>query len=102
MQKIKINQEMLIDATNHEAGAVVAVTAVRAADLVRQGFATKVEGGDSAPDVIEAISPVPPDGVNEPPTPTVIEHNPGLVTLETASKSASPRKAAKLSGRATE
>ena len=98
MKNIKINCEMLIDSTNHEAGSVVSVTDVRAADLVRQGFATKE--GDSAPQVIDAISPVPQDGVNEPPTPTVVADNPGLTTLEIATKNGAPRKAAKLSGKA--
>ena len=98
MQNIKVKCDMLIDSTNHEAGAIVSVTDVRAADLVRQGFAEKVDGG--APALLDAISPIPPLGVDEPTTPTVIADNPGLIALETASKNGAPRRAAKLSGKA--
>lgn len=106
MQTVRLKRDMLVEATHRSEGEVIRVADARAADLIRGGHAEKADGVDAVEvdhPLADAITPMPPDGVNasalDAALPTVAD-NPGLVALETASRSGAPRRAAKISGKA--
>ena len=108
MQTIRLKQALLVDTTHHAEGDFVRLPDARAAELVRGGFAEKADDVAEVANpghnpLADAITPMPPDGVNASPEdaalPTVAD-NPGLIALETAAKSGAPRRAAKVTGRA--
>ncbi len=108
MQKICLKQALLVESTHYKEGDVLYVADSRAGDLIRGGHAEKADEATEVANpnhnpLADAIQPEPPGGANASPIdaalPTVAD-NPGLIALETASKSGAPRRAAKVSGRA--
>ena len=105
MKTVRLKREVLIDSHNHAVGDVVKLADVRAAAFIKKGYAeaadegTEVKNKDFNP-LVDAITPLPPDGVNASPQDAIVptvENSHGLMALENADKKAgNVRKAAKI------